>query len=294
MIYLAILLLVISFGLYLIGRGKSVRELKVPLLFSTRVLTPIAVILFIFSSLTVVPAGHVGVLDTFGSVSEYSLQSGIRLRNPFADVVKMSIQTQETKETMVTPSKEGLPVSLEVSLLYHLDGNEAYKVYKNVGTNYIETIVLPQFRSVVRSVTGSYEAKALYTAERETLAKKIQSELGISTKSRGVVSESILIRKVTLPEQLSKSIEFKLQAEQESQRMDFVLSKERKEAERKTIEAQGIASFQAIVTQGISAQLLEWKGIEATEKFASSPNSKIIIIGSGKDGLPVILNASEK
>jgi prohibitin 1 len=240
--------------------------------------------------LTVVPAGSVGVVDFFGTVSPNTLKAGINPVNPLARVVKMSVQTQEMKEVMDVPSKEGLTVQLEVSILYHLNPDKAADVYKMVGESYESVILEPQFRSVTRGVTASYEAKALYTSEREALSIQILKEIEAVTEARGVTVESAPLRRVGLPAGLTQSIEEKLQAEQESQRMQFILTKEKQEADRKRIEAQGISDFQKIVVQGISDQLLRWKGIEATEKLAASQNAKIVIIGSGKDGLPLILD----
>jgi regulator of protease activity HflC (stomatin/prohibitin superfamily) len=239
---------------------------------------------------TVIPAGHVGVVDFFGTVSANTLKSGINLVNPMARVVKLSIKTQEIKEVMDVPSKEGLTVKLELSVLFHLDPEKAAEVYKTVGENYVSVILEPQFRSVARGVTAGYEAKALYTSEREMLAQIIMADLQKIVGPRGVVVESSPLRQITLPPGLTAAIEEKLRAEQESQRMQFVLAKERQEADRKRIEAQGISDFQNIVAKGISDQLLRWKGIEATEKLANSQNTKVIVIGAGKDGLPLILD----
>lgn len=238
---------------------------------------------------TVIPAGNIGVIDFFGTVSDNTLKSGINFVNPLARIVKMSIKTQEIKEVMEVPSKEGLTVQLEVSLLYHLNPEKAADVYKTVGEEYESIIIEPQFRSVTRGVTASFEAKALYTSEREHLSQLLLSEIVKVTSERGITVESAPLRRVTLPAGLSASIEQKLQSEQESQRMQFVLTKEKQEADRKRIEAQGISDFQKIVNQGLNSQLLTWKGIEATEKLANSPNTKVIIVG-GKDGLPLILD----
>lgn len=238
---------------------------------------------------TVIPAGNVGVVDFFGTVSDNTLKSGINFVNPLARIVKMSIKTQELKEVMDVPSKEGLTVQLEVSVLYHLNPEKAADVYKTVGEEYESIIIEPQFRSVTRGVTASFEAKALYTSEREHLSKIVLEEITSAIAGRGITVESAPLRRVTLPAGLSSSIEQKLQSEQESQRMQFVLTKEKQEADRKRIEAQGISDFQKIVNQGLNSQLLTWKGIEATEKLANSPNTKVIIVG-GKDGLPLILD----
>lgn len=240
--------------------------------------------------LTVVAAGTVGVVDFFGTVSENTLKAGINFVNPLARVVKFSVKTLEIKEVMDVPSKEGLTVQLELSVLFHLNPEKAAEVYKTVGEDYAEILLEPQFRSVARGVTAGYEAKALYTSEREMLAQIIMKDLEKIVEPRGITIETTPLRRVGLPQGLAAAIEEKLRMEQESQRMQFVLTKERQEADRKRIEAQGISDFQNIVAKGISAQLLQWKGIEATEKLASSQNAKVVIVGGGKTGLPLILN----
>jgi len=252
----------------------------------------IAAAIGIVNVFTVVPAGTVGVVDFLGKVNDNTLKAGVNLVNPVAKVIKFSIKTQELKEVMNVPSKEGLSVQLEISLLFRLDPDNANIIYKTVGPNYAEIILMPQFRSVVRGVTARYQAKALYTASREKLAGEIMEELTGLVGPRGITIETAALRQIILPERLTKSIEEKLQAEQESQRMAFVLKKEEQEAERKRIEAKGIKDFQTIVSEGINDQLLRWKGIEATEKLANSTNSKVVVIGSGKDGLPLILGGN--
>ncbi|MFZ1685057.1 MAG: prohibitin family protein [Candidatus Zixiibacteriota bacterium] len=240
---------------------------------------------------TVVPAGNVGVIDFFGNVSPRPIPAGINMVNPLARVVKFSIQTKEQKETMQVLSREGLTIGLEISALYRLMPDSAASVYRTVaGGDYENIILVPQFRSISRAVTAGFQASALYSSERERLGITIQEELSKATAARGVYIESTPLRNVSLPTQLTEAIEQKQRADQESQRMEFVLTKEKQEADRKRIEAKGIADFQDIVSSGISDQLLRWKGVEATEKLANSANTKVIIIGSGKDGLPVILD----
>ncbi len=248
-------------------------------------------ILAVLQCFTQIPAGHVGVVDFFGVVSDETLRAGINPVNPMASVVKYSIQTQEHKETMQVLSREGLTIGLEVSVLYRLNPDSAGRVYKTVsGGDYQTIILIPQFRSICRAVTASFQASALYSTERERLGATIQEELAKTVSPRGVTIENTPIRNVALPTQLTEAIEQKQRADQESQRMEFILTKEKQEADRKRIEAKGIADFQTIVAAGISDQLLRWKGIEATEKLASSQNTKVIIVGAGKDGLPIILD----
>jgi prohibitin 1 len=277
-----------------INARKKVRDERNMVFKTTASAASLAALLFgiiaISQLFTVVPAGNVGVVDFFGTVSDNTLKAGINFVNPLARVIKFSVKTQEIKEVMDVPSKEGMTVQLEISALFHLNPDKAAEVYKSVGENYVEIILEPQFRSVARGVTAGYEAKALYTSEREMLAQLLLKDLEKLVEPRGVTVESTPLRRIGLPAGLSASIEAKLQAEQQSQQMQFVLTKERQEADRKRIEAQGISDFQNIVARGISEQLLRWKGIEATEKLANSPNTKVIVIGAGKDGLPLILD----
>lgn len=245
----------------------------------------------IAQAFTVIPAGHVGVVNFFGIVSPRTLPAGINIVNPLANVIKFSIQTKELKENMQVLSKEGLTIGLEISALYRLDPDSAARVYQTIsGGDYEEIVLKPQFRSVSRAVTASFQASALYSSERERLGENIQQELSRIVGARGIIIESTPLRNVGLPSQLTEAIEQKQRADQESQRMEFILTKEKQEADRKRIEAQGIADFQKIVAAGISEQLLRWKGIEATEKLAASNNAKVVIVGAGKDGLPIILD----
>lgn len=250
-------------------------------------------ILLFANPIVVIPAGHVGVKDFFGYVSPTILPPGPGIIVPFTRVVKMSVQTMEFMEVADTPSKEGLIINLDVSLLYRLDPNRAVDIYKTVGRSYQEIIVQPQLRSAIREVTASYEAKALYSAERERVANEIMGLYAKMTKDRGIITDQVLLRKIGLPNTLAAAIQEKLKREQESEQMKFVLQKEQQEAERKRIEAQGISDFQRIVSQGINPQILEWKGIEATEKLAHSQNTKIVVIGNPKNGLPLILGGEK-
>lgn len=289
----AILLSTVAFFVWLGTRRKVSTENTVFRSVATGSLVAVAVfgILALSQCFTQVPAGHVGVIDVFGVVSERTLPSGINLVNPLARIVKFSIQTQEHKETMEVLSREGLTIGLEISVLYRLDPDSAARVYKTVAGGDYETIILiPQFRSISRAVTASFQASALYSTERDQLGMTIQEELARTVAPRGVTIETTPLRNVALPVQLTEAIEQKQKADQESQRMEFILTKEKQEADRKRIEAEGIADFQTIVAAGISEQLLRWKGIEATEKLATSSNTKVIVIGAGKDGLPIILD----
>ena len=254
----------------------------------------VVLILLVGNPVAVIPAGHVGVKDFFGRVSSDVLGPGVRIVFPFTRVIKMSIKTQEVKETAEVPSKEGLIMDLEGSLLYRLDPEKADDIYRTIGKSYQEIAVAPQIRSAIREITASYEAKVLYSAERERISRETLELFKKLAGDRGIIAEAVLLRKIGLPEVVANAIQEKLRREQESEQMKFVLQKETQEAERKRIEAQGIADFQRIVAAGISPALLEWKGIEATEKLAMSQNSKVVVIGAGKNGLPIILGGDGK
>jgi len=262
-------------------RGAGMRILQIGL--------AILILILLFSSTTSIPTGNVGVLTLFGRVTGETLPEGIHVVNPLKSVQKLSVQTQSVKESANVPSNEGLILALDTSLLFRLDKNKAAFVYQTVGDNYAEKIVEPTLRAAIRASTSAHTANALYTNARELVQQQIQDELTAQLAPRGVIVENVLLRDVQLPAMLKGSIEAKQQAEQDALRMSFILQKEKQEAERKRIEAQGIADFQRIVAQGISTQLLEWKGIEATEKLATSTNSKVVIIGNPKNGLPLVL-----
>jgi len=252
-------------------------------------LIALVALIVLYSSLTIVPAGHVGVQDFFGRVSDRILSPGINLIAPGTHVVKFSVQTREIKEAAAVPTSEGLIVNLEVSLLFRLRPDAAARVYKTIGRSFEGVVIDPQLRSVMRDVTAEYEAKFLYSASREVVSQNMFKHIQAALAPRGIEAEQVLLRNVQLPPLLTTAIQEKLQAEQQAQRMRFVLDRERQEAERKRVEAQGIADFQAIVAKGISTELLKWKAIEVAHELSKSPNAKLIVLGD-KTGLPIIFN----
>jgi prohibitin 1 len=249
----------------------------------------LVIVITLFSAVTRVDSGAVGVLTLFGRVTGEALPEGMHLINPLKTNHELSIRTQEIKETASVPSSEGLVMNLDTSLIYHLNPEKAAEVYQKIGPDYLAVLIEPNLRAAIREATASHTANALYTGEREMVAKQIFDQLSNLLGQRGFMVESVLLRDIQLPATLKASIESKQQAEQEALAMSFRLQKEKQEAERKRIEAAGIRDFQQIVAQGITPSLLEWKGIEATENLAKSPNAKVVVIGSGKNGLPLIL-----
>jgi prohibitin 1 len=246
-------------------------------------------VILLFSAVTRVGTGHVGVITLFGRVTGETLGEGMHLISPLKTNNEMSIQTQTVKESASVPSSEGLMMSLDTSLIYHLNPDHAAEVYQKIGADYEDKVVEPTLRSAIRESTASHTANALYTGEREMVAKQIFDQVTTELNQRGLIVENVLLRDIQLPATLKASIEAKQQAEQEALAMNFRLQKETQEAQRKRIEAAGVRDFQQIVAQGITPSLLEWKGIEATENLAKSPNSKVVVIGNNKNGLPLIL-----
>ena len=245
------------------------------------------------NSVSCVRTGHVGVVTMFGRVTGRTMGEGIHLVNPLARVHQLDIKSQEVKERAAVPSKEGLIMGLEASVLYHLDPAGAAELFQKIGPNYRDVLLVPNFRSSMRTVTAANTASAIYSDSREAMAQQIRTELQGQVQPRGVVVENVLLRDLQLPETLKHAIEAKQQAQQDAQRMEFVLQKERQEAERKRMEAAGIKDFQDIVSQGISDKLLQWKGIEATIELARSSNTKVIVVGNPKSGLPLIYAADK-
>jgi len=246
-------------------------------------------VILLFSSVTRVGTGHVGVLTLFGRVTGETLGEGIHLINPMKTNNELSIQTQTLKESASVPSSEGLMIALDTSLIYRLDPKSAAHVFQTIGADYEDKVVENTLRSAIREATASHSANALYTGEREAVANEIKDKITKELGIYGIMVDSILLRDIQLPATLKAAIEAKQQAEQESLAMNFRLQKETQEAQRKRIEAAGVRDFQQIVAQGITPSLLEWKGIEATENLAKSPNSKVVVIGNSKNGLPLIL-----
>jgi prohibitin 1 len=253
----------------------------------------IVTVITAFSSTACIRTGHVGVVTIFGRVTGQAMGEGIHLVNPIARVHQLDIRTLEIKERTSVPTKEGLIMGIEASVLYHLDPQRSADVLRSIGVDYANVLLVPNFRSAIRAVTAANSASSLYSDARESIARQILADVQTQVQPRGIVIENVLLRDLQLPESLKHAIEAKQQAQQEAQRMEFVLQREQQESERKRVEAQGIKDFQNIVTQGISDKLLEWKGIEATIELAKSQNSKIVIVGNTKTGLPLVFSADK-
>lgn len=251
----------------------------------------VALIASISRGLVIVPPGNIGVTNLFGKVSDNSLNPGVNIVNPFTKVINFSTRLKDIKENVDASSQEGLNLNLDVSLQYKLEPQKVTNVYKTIGVSETE-LVISRFRSTIRSITAQYPANAIYSTKRQQVARQINEELTQELLPLGFVVEKALLRNVKMPDTIQKAIQEKLKAEQENQQMKFVLEKQRQEAERKRIEAKGIADSQKIISDGLTSQILQLRAIEATEKLAQSSNSKIIMVGSGKGGVPILLQES--
>jgi len=309
MFILGILLFAVTIFLFIMRKNLGVNRSSI---FQIELILITVSVAILFSAFfTIVPTGHVGIPVIFSDVQPVYLDQGLNFINPIADVKKISIQTQEYTMSHVSDegkyhgddavsalSKDNLMLTIEITVVYSLNKSDVWWLYQQVGMGYEDKIIRPSIRSSVRSVVSRFLASEAYSTKRDELSPLIQIKIleDISQSLGGktpIMVSSVLLRDINPPEQIKKAIEEKLAAEQAAQKMVFVLQKEEQEAKRKSIEAQGIADFQKIVTSGISQPLLEWKGIEATEKLAASPNAKIIIIGNSKNGLPIILGGSK-
>ncbi|HKK43207.1 MAG TPA: prohibitin family protein [Bacteroidales bacterium] len=260
----------------------------------------IVVILGVSSACVVqVEPGEVGVQKLFGKVNKNILESGLNVVNPFVKVVMFDTRTENYTMSGVNDegvkqgddairvlSADGLEVVIDLTVLYKVVPSEAPRILEQVGTNYRNVLVRPICRTRIRDNAVYYDAVALFSTKRDEFQSRIFTSIEADFKERGLMLEQLLIRNITLPESVRTTIESKINAEQEAQKMTFVLQKERQEAERKRVEAQGIADYQKILSTGLSDRLLQYEMIKAV---SSSPNAKIILMTNGK-GLPLMID----
>ncbi|GAB2535040.1 prohibitin family protein [Spirosoma aerophilum] len=247
--------------------------------------------LALMSSCTVVRQGEVGVKRTLGKIKAQTLPEGVQGFNPLLTrIIKIPTRTVNLEVRAPLPSKEGLTVQSDISILYRVEGTFAPKIVEQIGPNYDDVVILPVFRSAVTDVSSRYYAKDMHTGQRAEIEKSIRDVMMTQLKERGFVIESVLLKSIALPAGLTKAIEEKLAAEQDAQRMQFVLDKERQEAQRRIIEAEGTRDAQKIINEGLTPMLIRFKTIEAFNRLAQSPNSKIIITNGDS---PLMLNTDQ-
>ncbi len=250
----------------------------------------LGIVLIVASGIRIIGPGEVGVLSLYGKVMDKEIDSGVNLVNPLMSVHTFSVKTREMKETMMVPSQEGLQVELDVSILYRMNFEDASEIFRTIGPDYEDIVILPTFRSAVRDVSVNYDARDLYTSGREIIEKSLTDALEASLRTRGFILEKVLFRSVTLPPMVAQAIEEKLKADQEAQKMTFVLQKEQMEMERKKIEAEGIKEANRIISESLTSNYIRWYRIEMLKELVNSPNNTIIIIPEDLESVPMIMN----
>ncbi|OCB78020.1 prohibitin family protein [Flavobacterium crassostreae] len=249
-----------------------------------------------------IDAGTVGVKALYGNVQPDILESGLHVINPLLDVTEFDIQTlnytmsadhsegaQQGDDAIRVLSNDGLEVVIDLTVLYRVSATDAPKIFKEIGVNYTDKIVRPVTRTRIRDNAVYYDAIALYSTKRNEFQDRIFKSIEADFKKRGLVLEQLLIRNINLPSSVKKTIESKINAEQDAQKMQFVLQKEKQEAERKRVEAQGIADYQRIIATGLTDKQLQYESIKAQKELAGSANTKIIFMNS-KGNAPIILS----
>ena len=245
---------------------------------------------------TQVPSGHHAVkYFKFGEGTEMGAiyTEGFQWHFVWNSMYLYKTRTTENKENLTVLSSDGATIQLEVSIMHRPDFERLDSLQITVGPDYYNVVIAPTLRGESRRIAGRYTPEQIYSSKRDQLAAELVETMQQQLATRYIVIENVIFRNVGLPTRISDAINEKLAAEQEAQRMQFILAREKQEAERKRIEAQGIADFQKIVSTGLNPMLLQWKGIEATENLAASTNAKVVVIGNSKDGLPLILGGQK-
>ena len=253
------------------------------------------------SMFKVIDAGQVGVKSVFGKVDNDVMYSGLNVINPVAEVTTFDVKTQNYTMSGVTDegthagddairvlSADGLEVIIDLSVLFRVKASEAPNILREIGTDYLDKIVRPVSRTAIRDNAVSYDAVALFSSKRDEFQTKIFNTINKSFTKRGLELQQLLVRNITLPASVKTTIESKINAEQDAKKMEFVLQKERQEAERKRVEAQGIADYQRIINTGLSSNQLQYEQIKAMKEIALSQNAKIIVMGKGNT--PIIVD----
>jgi prohibitin 1 len=246
-------------------------------------------VLALTASCAVIREGEVGVKRTLGTYKDKPIMNGLRWFNPLAtSIVKVSTRTENLEVALTIPSREGLNINSDVSILYNVIPASAPNILRNIGPDYERNIILPVFRSAVADVSSRFFAKDMHTGERGKIEEDIRVQMQKLLDDKGIEIEAVLLKSIQLPPTLARAIEAKLEAEQNAQRMEFVLQQEKQEAQRKRLQAEGIRDAQNIISQGLDPMLLQFKAIEAFMELSKSPNAKVIIT-DGK-GLPMMID----
>jgi len=268
-------------------------QLQLPKTLVPIVLIGIIAIIFLSKSTVTIDAGEAGVLwkrfDGGVVTDQPPLGEGFHIVAPWNNVIVYEVRQQELYETMKVLSSNGLDILLETSTWYLPKSDELGLLHQQIGENYLERIIKPALRSAARSVVGRYTPEQLYSSKRDVIQNEIYEETKVILDDNHVQLNEVLVRDVTLPPTIKDAIERKLKQEQESLEYEFLLITADKEAQKVRIEAQGKADANKILSASLNDMILRDKGIEATLELSNSPNSKVIVIGSGKSGMPIIL-----
>jgi prohibitin 1 len=242
-----------------------------------------------------VPSGHRGIVfkTLAGGTSREVLEEGMHVMPLWNSVIPYDTRVHEMKEQLSVLSSNGLPLRVDASVRFRPDLQELFELQTQIGPDYDSKLIAPIVRSEARKVFGRYQPEEIYSTKREEIEAQIYAEVTKALQGKHVVVEAVLIRDVELPDAIKTAISDKLAEEQRAQKMRFTLDRERQEAQRKQIEAEGILKYQNIVRQGLTPEYLQFKGIEATERLAASPNTKIVIVGNPKGGLPLIFQGEK-
>jgi regulator of protease activity HflC (stomatin/prohibitin superfamily) len=235
-------------------------------------------IAILLQSCTIIRQGEVGIKRTLGKVREAPLMQGAKLYFPFTTrIIRIPVNTENIEVKIELPSKEGLNIAADISILYNVKAETAPKLFQEVGINYESTVIIPIFRSAAADVCARFYAKDMHSGERSKIEAEIKKMMIEQLSNRGIVIQSVLMKSIKLPQGLAKAIEDKLEAEQQSQQMQFILDRERQEAERLKIEAVGVRDAQRIITEGLNPMIIQFKSLEVFIDLSNSPNKKIII-----------------
>ena len=301
------MLIILGFVIFLVGLGFTRADPNMRRYGSPARLIGLAgiVIGVLISSVVQIDAGQIGVKKLFGKVQNDVLGSGLHFINPLLEVEKMDIKTlnytmsgindegtQTGDDAIRVLTLDGLEVTIDLTVLYKVLPSDAPKLVRETGLDYTDKIVRPLTRTKIRDNAVYYEAVALFSTKRDEFQQRIFKSISEDFKKRGLILEQLLVRNITLPQAVKTSIEQKISAEQDAQKMQFVLQKERQEADRKRVEAQGIADYQRIMSEGLTDKQLQYESIKAQLELAKSQNAKIIIMGRGNT--PVILDTKSQ
>lgn len=304
MFFFIIIIMLLIIG-YIIAYNSGLRIKYVNRRNFLIVVSILLVFFILTSSIRIVQPGYVGVQILLGNLDKKVLKNGLHLVFPLVQVVMMDVRTQDytmsiAKEegvkkgddAITSLTKDGLTISLDISVWYKLDPLKAVDVYQNIGTNYVEKIVRPAIRTSIRNATVLYNVSEIFSEKREELSKKIFDELYANLSEKGITVDKVLLRNIDLPTRVKNAIDEKIAAEQESQKMIYILEKEKKEKERKLIEAEGIAQAQKKISESLNRQYLQWYYIQNLKELLNTQNSKIIILPFDKNLVP-LLNLGE-